>query len=100
MASMGITSKPSSTPRVWRERVEGPPTAGPPGGLGRGRDATGRGRPSPLPPLEVAGELPVGDGGVVEDDLLLLRGVQQVIEHEVAESLAGYLPPPQLLHRL
>src|SRR5262245_1185244 len=41
-----------------------------------------------LAALEVAGELPVRDDLVVEDDLLLLGGVQQVLEHEVAKSFS------------
>ena len=39
-------------------------------------------------PFEVALQLPVGDAQVVEDDLFLHGGVQQVLEDEVAEDLA------------
>src|SRR5439155_1559393 len=42
-----------------------------------------------LDALEVAGQLPVRHGVVVEDDLLLTRRVQQMLEHEVAEGGAG-----------
>src|SRR5439155_3704675 len=50
--------------------------------------------------FEVPGELPVGDGLVVEDRLLLHGGVQQVFEREVAEGLARDLTLAERLDRL
>src|SRR5207245_966446 len=80
--------------RRHRRRGDGPAEWG--GGPGRVR---GRAAPSPVPPLgaplsapfEVADQLPIGDGVVVEDALLLAGRVQQVLEHEVAEGLPSNL---------
>src|ERR671927_207209 len=47
--------------------------------------------------LEVPAELPVRDGRVVEDDLLLHRGVEQVLEDEIPEGLSRHL---RVLERL
>src|ERR1044072_5455996 len=51
-------------------------------------------------PFEVALQLPVRDAQVVEDDLLLHGGVQQVPEDEVAEDLARDARSAELLDRL
>src|SRR5262245_13715301 len=51
-------------------------------------------------PLEVADQLPVGDRVVVEDDLLLARHVQQVLEHVIAEPLPERLAAAHRVDRL
>src|SRR5207247_11211269 len=50
--------------------------------------------------FEVALELPVRDHVVVEDDLLLHRGIQQVLEHEVAERFSSHLARAERLDGL
>src|ERR671910_2842420 len=57
-------------------------------------------RREPSAALEVSGQLPIRDGRVVEDDLLLNGCVQQVLVHERAERLLRDMAVAEGLDRL